>query len=75
MLQYNAHQTPILKAWFFSDLKGVRELKEFSTYNHFDFDQLLKIDPNLSDDFSWLKPRLRYDSLRNEDLRVLEDRK
>lgn len=44
------------KAWIFTTIKGVREIKGFATYHIFDYDKLPPIEIELDDEFNWLKP-------------------
>lgn len=53
------------KGWLFSNIEGVREDDEFSTYCLFDYETLPKIEVELDDEFNWLKNKPKY--LNEED--------
>jgi hypothetical protein len=53
------------KGWIFSNIEGVREEDEFSTYCLFDYDLLPPIRVDLDDEFNWLKNQPEY--LNKED--------
>lgn len=48
------------KGWIFTDIEGVRDIDEMSTYNYFQYEKLPPITISLDDDFAWLEQELSY---------------
>lgn len=50
------HEIPLKKGWFFTDIEGIRDVDESSTYYLFDYEELPPIEIELDENFDWLKP-------------------
>ena len=55
-------ETLLKKAWIFTDIEGVRDMEEMSTYYIFEYDKLPPVEINLDDEFNWLQPHIEYSS-------------
>jgi len=61
------------KMWIGSNLTGIREVAELSTFNLFQFEDLPPIKKELTNDFIWLKPVIKSGKLRHQEFKISEE--
>ena len=50
------NKNQLQKGWLFTDIEGIRDVEESSTYYLFDYNKLPPIQIELDDEFNWMKP-------------------